>query len=263
MGVILNGGIILKNKINNYICDYVKAYPKRENTKSVWKEPLIAYADAGDPMFEKLREVITPSHEIPAMFLEGARTVITYFIPFGEDLVTSNIAGKFASQNWGIAYIETNQLIIDLNNFLKKKLKEEGYKAAVIPPTHNFDQDKLISDWSHRHVAYIAGLGKFGINNMLITEKGCCGRIGSIVTELEIEPTVRPKSEFCLYKVNGSCRKCVERCVNGALQSDSFDRNKCYQICRENNRRLSGLDLTDVCGKCLVDIPCSFINPVG
>lgn len=36
-----------------------------------------------------------------------------------------------------------------------------------------------MSEWSHRHAAYIAGLGIFGINNMLITNKGCVGRIPS------------------------------------------------------------------------------------
>lgn len=84
-----------------------------------------------------------------------------------------------------------------------------------------------------------------------------------MITELEIKPTARPEGEFCLYKINGSCQKCVERCVNEALKSDTYIRDKCYQICLENDRHLSELGLTDICGKCLVDIPCSFVKPVG
>ena len=56
--------------------------------------------------------------------------------------------------------------------------------------THNFDEAKLVSYWSQKHVAYMAGLGKFGLHHMIITEKGCCGRLGSIVTNAKIS---RPK----------------------------------------------------------------------
>ena len=97
---------------------------------------------------------------------------------------------------------------------------------------------------------------------MLITEKGCCGRLGSLITSLEIEATSRNKDEYCLYFLNESCKQCIDKCVFDALSSDAFDRKKCYSICLENGKLFSKLGLADVCGKCACGIPCSVKNPV-
>ena len=119
-----------------------------------------------------------------------------------------------------------------------------------------------MSAWSHRHVAYIAGLGTFGLNRMLITEKGCGGRIGSIVTELELAPDERIKGDHCLYLHNGSCTACLDRCPCRALQKDNFNRQKCYERLLENEARLQLEGYADVCGKCCCGLPCSVKNPV-
>ncbi|SET09231.1 hypothetical protein SAMN05660297_01377 [Natronincola peptidivorans] len=253
----------MRETVEKYIKDFVKGYPDTKNTETRWLEPIIAYADAKNESFYQLKEVVTPSHGLPTDFLEDAKTVITYFLPFEEEVVESNIEGKESSRTWGVAYIETNQLIFDLNTYLHEKIQEMDFESTIIPATHNFDEDLLISEWSHRHVAYIAGLGKFGLNNMLITEKGCCGRVGSIVTNLEIPPTEVTEKEFCLYKAKGVCKLCVSGCVNGALQVEGYDRHKCYEMCLYNDKLSGDLGVTDVCGKCMVAVPCSFKNPMG
>ena len=53
-----------------------------------------------------------------------------------------------------------------------------------------------------------AGLGRLGLNNWLITEKGCCGRLGTFVTEAFFSPTLRPEQEFCLQKAGYRCSAC-------------------------------------------------------
>jgi len=145
---------------------------------------------------------------------------------------------------------------------LSQYLKEQGFSSKEIPPTHNFNKAKLMGYWSHKHSAYIAGLGKFGLHKMLITDKGCCGRLGSLITTAEINITERKKVNYCLYYFNNSCAICIERCLFGALQLKSFDRYKCYKVILENKKRFSKLGLADVCGKCACDIPCSQTNPV-
>ena len=119
-----------------------------------------------------------------------------------------------------------------------------------------------MSDWSHKHVAYIAGLGKFGTHHLLITDKGCCGRLGSIITDAAIRPTKRPDSEYCLDRYNNSRRLCIMKCVAGALYNDGFDRHACYALLLENAEMHKKEGLADVCGKCTVFVPCSFENPV-
>lgn len=251
----------MKTKLENMMKEYVANYPKNQDTKSKWGEPLISYADADNKEFDTLKKIVSPTHALPKDFLPEAKTVVTYFVPFDKSITKSNINEKYSSREWAVAYIETNKLIFDLNTFVMNELKKIGYKSNVIPATHNFDEKKLISDWSHRHVAVIAGLGTFGLNNMIITEKGCCGRVGSFVTDIKINPTPKIEGENCLYKGFNICKKCVDRCVNDALEIESFNRHKCYEMCLKNDRYHSDLGLVDICGKCLVNVPCSTKNP--
>jgi epoxyqueuosine reductase QueG len=251
-----------QQKLKSLIKDFVANYRASQQTRTNWKSPVTAFANANDPLFLELKNIVSPSHALPHDFISDAQTVISFFLPFDNSVVRSNIDKRNCSKEWAVAYLETNRLIHDLNTYIQRYFKEIGFKSTIIPATHNYNPESLMSDWSHRHVAYIAGLGKFGINNMLITEKGCCGRIGSIVTSASIAPSPRDGFEYCLYKFNGSCGKCIDRCVNEALFVNSFERKKCYDMCLQNNNYHSGPEITDVCGKCLVGVPCSLGNPV-
>ncbi|HHU62077.1 MAG: epoxyqueuosine reductase [Bacillota bacterium] len=251
----------MHEQIERTIETFVAEYMEHKAIKTEWKKPLTAYAAVNDPLFHHLKEVVSPTHSLPTDLLSNAKTVIAYFIPFENRISQSNVEGREASRKWAIAYLDTNQLILDLNLHLQNKLKEMDHSSAIIPATHNFDEEKLMADWSHRHVAYIAGLGNFGLNNMLITDKGCSGRLGSIITDLELKPTKRDGRERCLYKLNGSCSKCVSRCVNHALFEDGFDRHKCYEMLLHNDNLYTDLGLVDVCGKCVVGLPCTNIDP--
>jgi len=248
--------------IPDRIKEFVRTYKIRNKTKTDWEEPLIAFANAHDFLFLKLKTVISEKHSLPTELLKDAETVFSYFVPFKKEIALSNIKGENCSKEWAIAYIETNKLIVDLNEFLSKELEKQNFKSVILPPTHNFDETKLISDWSHKHIAFIAGLGKFGLHQMLITERGCCGRLGSLVTSAKIEPTKRPQKEFCLYKYDKTCKKCVENCIFDALKIDAFDRFRCYRVCLSNAELFSELGLADVCGKCVSVGPCSFNDPV-
>jgi epoxyqueuosine reductase QueG len=254
--------LMTKEKIIKTIKKFVNEYQNKKNIKTGWREPLIKFADAEDDLFYKLKKIVSKSHVLPKDILKGAGTVIAFFIPFEKETADSNIKGKLSSRKWALAYLETNQLIHDLNNHLENILKNESYNSSIIPATHNFDEESLISNWSHRHAAYIAGLGSFGINNMLITEKGCAGRIGIIISDIKVKASPRNEKEYCLNKAGYNCSRCVERCVNKSLKIDSFDRFKCYEILLKNDDYHSDLALTDVCGKCCVDLPCSFENPL-
>ncbi len=238
-------------------------FENKEGISTRWKEPILGYADSADPLFNQLKEVAFEGHITPYDILKSAKTVVAYFLPFEDFVWKSNIDRRTTSVEWAKAYIETNLLIAQINDNLIKWFKDSGYKAAKLPPEKTMDYENLKSVWSNRHVAYIAGVGKFGLNNMLITEKGCCGRLGNIVTSLKIEPTQRTEKENCLFKYNNSCKICVDRCVNSALFIDDFNRFKCYQMCLENEDIYRDLGEASACGKCLVGLPCSSKNPVA
>jgi len=248
--------------IEKQITRFIRSYELQKNIKTKWKNPLVAFASATDPLFIQLKDLIDKEHKLPTELMPKAISVITYFIPFNDDIVLSNDVNERPSIGWAIAYIETNKLITDLNKFLAQELKNNSFDSVLLPPTHNFDQKKLVSYWSHKHVAYIAGLGKFGLHKMLITEKGCCGRLGSLITNAYFKPTEKADGEYCLYYQSNTCMKCLEKCLFGALEIDFFNRKRCYKICLENIRRFSNLGVADVCGKCACGIPCSIENPV-
>jgi epoxyqueuosine reductase QueG len=243
---------------------FVKTYPEQASTETRWKKPLVAFASVEDPLFPKLKEWVRPSHALPGDLLPAGKTVIAYFLPFENRIQKENArAGFHPSRSWAVAYIETNQLIRDLGSHLKDFLEKKGYQTVFTPPTHNYDPAILLSDWSHRHIAYIAGLGRLGLHNWLITERGCCGRLGTLVTEAFFSPTKRPAEEFCLHKAGCECSACVRKCIYGALFVDRFDRHACNQHLLKNDAYFSDLGTTDVCGKCGVGLPCSASNPVA
>ncbi|POP33623.1 epoxyqueuosine reductase [Lactonifactor longoviformis] len=252
-------------EIKDMVAAFVSTYQENNSTMTGWRTPITGIADAGDPLFRKLKETIGPNHAFPSDILPGARSVIAYFIPFSAEVINSNIPDEESSREWDYANIETNQLLLDLNQFLCTKMEAAGYHASLLPPTYHYDEEKLISDWSHKSAAYIAGIGTFGIHHVLITKNGCCGRLGSVVTDLSLTPTKRPDREYCLYKRNGSCGRCVERCVNLAFEREgkdiSYERKKCNEQIYGKIVPQYAIGAGDACGKCMCGVPCSVKAP--
>jgi epoxyqueuosine reductase QueG len=244
--------------INSIISDY-----KYINRLKIWRKPVIKIISAQNKKLRELKQIVSSEHFSPYDILPDAKSIICFFIPFKKSIVKSNIGGTMASKEWAAAYIKTNELISEINNRIEKLMETGGYKSGKIPATHNFDEKTLISNWSHRHIAYIAGIGTFGINNMLITEKGCCGRLGSIITNYEFKKYKKTNyaKEKCLNKSKGKCGICQKKCVADAYGNNGFNRNKCYKQCLENVNFNKERGYADVCGKCLVGLPCSIKEP--
>ena len=253
----------MKQAIRNEIEGIVARRHEERRTATRWLAPLVGFASAADPLFAGSKQAVSATHAMPDDLLPGARTVIVWFVPFERSVALSNIPGPSASRAWATAYVETNVLLAAIGARLVEFLHARGHAAASPPPTHQFDRTRLVSDWSHRHAAVAAGLGAFGHHNMLITAAGCCGRLGSLATTLAVEPDARGGGEACLHKSGASCLRCVRRCVNDALHADGFDRFRCYEQCLANGEEHRSLGTADVCGKCLVGVPCSFTDPVA
>lgn len=140
-------------------------------------------------------------------------------------------------------------------------LRNKNIDAATIKATHNFDEKTLKSAWSHRSAAFIANMGKFGLNRMIITKAGCAGRFGTVIISAHIPIENEENAEYCLYYKNESCQKCVESCPQNALSPDKeFDRFKCNDLLLKNADEYSHLGLCDVCGKCVVSCPFAVIK---
>ena len=128
------------------------------------------------------------------------------------------------------------------------------------------------SCWSIRHVAFVAGLGTFGISGGLITRRGIAHRLGCVVTAAEIAPTPRAYGDdpfaWCLWTSRGTCGQCIQRCPAASVGQGHAQRDKL--ACREQNRRIR-LDSKNLygeeglygCGLCQTGVPCEFGVPEG
>ena len=249
-----------------WLIDYVAYYPEKYDQIAIWGEPILACARA-DERFLRLKEITVPDHALPEDLLAGAHTVLVWFIPFKPHLQKDNTRGDRPSLSWGRAYVSTNEMIDRIGKAFKKIIETAGAEAALTPSTHNFDEERLVSLWSHKHLGHIVGLGRYGTNCQFITPVGCSGRMGSLVTTLDLgdHPLVST-AELCLLKAGKKCGKCIKACPVEALFEDGMDRFACYERLKENYQLLmkpDGLpESTHVCAKCQVGMPCSSTSPL-
>ena len=150
--------VSVKN-LRRFAEEYVAAEPGRSAVHGWWRAPLLAAAPV-DERFEKLARIAADDHLHPHDLLPSARSVIVFFIPFKKELARENRKGDRPCRNWGLAYVQTNALIERASRGLGDLLEKEGYRVALTPATHNFDEDIL--------------LGSFRV----ITRASDCSRLG-------------------------------------------------------------------------------------
>jgi epoxyqueuosine reductase QueG len=118
------------------------------------------------------------------------------------------------------------------------------------------------SPWSHRHVAYAAGLGTFGMHDFLITEKGVAHRLGSFVVNLRLEPNRKRPEDIhadCLHYQGQPCLKCAKRCpVTAITVEHAHDKETCYQKVASSLKYCNKHYHIFIygCGLCATGVPC-------
>lgn len=240
----------LKNKIEIIIKNTV-ANP---GTETGYREPLIGFASTDDPIFFEIKQIVGPHHFHPKEIFPEAKTVIAFFLPFEKELVKQNLKSGVVRESIQ-ASVDTNYLIREINEKLKTELAKEGITVIVPKVVFDYKNNGFGVAWSHKSAAYAAGLGTFGFNQMLITQSGCAGRIGSLLISVEIPPTSRPKEEFCRHKKGEKCLVCMDRCQSGALSLNGFDKEKCFMRLQEDEKAYPELNQHG-CGKCATG-PCT------
>lgn len=232
----------------------------------IYGAPIIAVASANDPLFEILRApgVIGPHFLPPTAWLEGARSVISFFLPFSGRVTEANRADRNApALEWLHGCTDGKAMVRALAEYLADELRRAGFRALVPGAAESLFREKEAKstasppeeqgemrhsgNWSERHVAFVCGLGTFGLSAGLITRKGIAGSFGSVITERVLEPDARPYSghmEYC-----ARCGECARRCPAGAI---SMERGKDHTLCKAQ----SNLGGRYGCGKCQVGVPC-------
>ncbi len=225
----------------------------------IFLPPVLGVASAVDDVFLRFKDpaVIGPRHLGPGEWLPGARSVVSYFLPFSVRVVESNGAEGFPSEEWVYGRIEGEAMNDEVRRFTADYIRRAGGKCVVPSFDPRYEVLDRRSTWSERHAAYAAGLGTFGLSRSLITEKGCAGRFGSVITDLEFEPTPRryaSTDEYC-----NLCGDCIKRCPSGAITSAGKDVVLCANyldsVVKPRFAPRYG------CGKCQTRVSCSRAIP--
>jgi len=237
---------------------------------SIYEEPLFAVASASDPLYGELKKegIIGPHHLSPGEWLPGAKSVVSYFLPFSKEIVSSNRVEGMPSKEWYLSRFWGEEFNNALRDHVVGAITGDGHRAVAPPRTDRFVMLPTTSNWSERHTAYIAGLGPFCLTYSFITEKGCAGRFGSIITDLDLPASPRTAEsimENCIYDADGTCGDCIGRCPANAVTAERKDHNTCMdfiaqKILSEYPQKYGNI-YAGGCGKCQTAVPCARTNP--
>jgi epoxyqueuosine reductase len=125
-------------------------------------------------------------------------------------------------------------------------IQEAGYRALPIPASQIIDWDNQLAHVSHKRVAFLAGLGWLGRNNLVVTpEFGSQVRLVTVLTDMPLAPD-KPVELDC-----GTCTQCLSFCPAQAIKMDKkdFDHRRCFEKLKEFRR--TGMVTQHICGICV------------
>ncbi len=255
----------VENDPDNIVSEIIAISPKVIGLK-MYEPPIFAVGNALDEAFINLKKpnVVGEHFLLPTDWMSTAKSVISLFIPFTDEVKKSNIENiEDPSDEWLHARIEGQAFINKLLKKLQSEIQNAGFQCVIpsldntFKSTINEDLNVFTSNWSERHVAYVCGLGTFGLSKGLITEKGIAGRMGSLITDMPLVTSVRKYND--IYEYCTMCGECIKNCPVNAI---SFENGKNHVLCSaflddvlEKHKPRYG------CGKCQVGGPCSSSIP--
>ncbi len=246
----------------------------------MWDRPIVGFAKGDDPYFSYYKETIGDFYWLPSEVYSlkyknepvenDQLTVIS--IGFPQTQATKDEQKKAVSMpcfRWLYTRGEWEKMILKITEEIVAKLEADGIKAVSLDSIREFSRHTsknfgIASNWSHRHTAFIAGLGTFGLSDGLITEKGKAMRFTTIIVKQQLEPTKRGYSdyhEYCKFFRDGSCGACIARCPVNAITKEGHDKDLCSAYLQRIKNEIGpdfvrNSDYISGCGLCQSKVPC-------
>ncbi len=173
-----------------------------------------------------------PSGHHPGDLLPGAKTVFTFGIRLldrvlewpellrGSPLVPEAIRVEalhalfYRRSGYDIVNDRLNAIALILANHLE----DLGYPSLFFPATYGALSDRMAQlpgMFSQRHAAVRAGLGEFGLNNVIVTERyGPRIRFNSVISTAPLDPSPLLSVKVC---PGASCEICLAECPAQAI----------------------------------------------
>jgi epoxyqueuosine reductase QueG len=252
--------------------------------EKAWAKPFLGVAAGDDPYWDNIGLAAGERHWRPLEAFKivfpdsGAQdrdlSVVSIVCPQTKQTIADQKAAKdFPSERWVRSRFYHEQTITALCDHLAALLNAQGYRAMVPDRAEGFavyphERFQLASTWSHRHAAFAAGHGTFGLCDALITKVGKAHRLGTVICEARLEVTPRAYTEtygYCLFFSKGICGKCVDRCPAGALSAGGHDKTVCSNFLHSTTPIITA-QFPDMvggygCGLCQVSVPCAVRVP--
>jgi epoxyqueuosine reductase len=158
-----------------------------------------------------------PEEFFPRAIFPEARSVIVTGLPVSLPVLETT------PSIWYHELYKTVNILLDQSTYrLANFLTGEGYPSVFVPRDGYGSAEVLkenpVAFFSHRHAAYLAGLGTFGVNNTLLTPGyGPRVRFGSVFTAAELPPDPLMTTQLCTR-----CMRCVRNCPVHALDEADY-----------------------------------------
>ncbi|MDD4482973.1 MAG: 4Fe-4S binding protein [Methanoregula sp.] len=211
--------------------------------------PLVGFAPAdrwNDPPFLPW----VPEAFRPAGIFPGTKSVIVIGFPVSLPVVDT------APSIWYHELYRTINAELDSCAYrLATFLTGKGYPSVSIPRdgygSIGVLKEKPVAFFSHRHAAYCAGLGNFGVNNMLLTpEYGPRVRFTSILTTADLPADPVLGEPLCIR-----CMRCVTVCPVNAIHKGDYPQELTdKKACAARSEELFRRSLSP-CGCCIKVCP--------
>jgi len=114
-----------------------------------------------------------------------------------------------------------NRHLDEASHLIARFLEKKGFRAIGFDSGAGFYHEagktprKLAADISHKHAAVACGLGKFELNNLVISpNRGPRVRLATIITDATFEYNPPLRENPCL---TDECEECVKICPVHAL----------------------------------------------
>lgn len=159
----------------------------------------------------------------PKLIMDDALSIIVCVFPY--HIEHSNNESNISKYCYGLDYhMVIKNKLTELCEEIKEIDKNFKYKVFA-------DNGPLVD----RYLAYLSGLGYYGINNNFITDKyGSYVFIGYIVNNFDLEAD-NPTNKTCI-----KCNKCVKYCPGNALEGDyKMDPKKCISFITQKKEELT------------------------
>ena len=151
----------------------------------------------------------------PRDLLKSAKTVIVIGQWYISELIENLPITRPVYTRYMITIREAcDYLTYRMSIFLQK----QGYKAFPIPNGDPYDLPKLMGLISLKHAAVAAGLGNFGLSNLVLSPQyGARLRFGAIITDVQLEPDPFCDQDICSQYLPICQRSCITKCPSKAI----------------------------------------------